>query len=368
MKRSGARNAGITLVETISAILVLAIAATVALGAVGSALPQSVETQRPILAQELARDLLDEVLSKPFNDPVGADGETAPPSGPRIALDDVDDYNGYRDTPPVNPQGQALAGRGGFTRAVRVVPVSSTSLDGAAVNRGSARFLRVEVDAAFEGGVVKLAGLKAAAAGPGAVLPFPRSGLVYVDGSRNSGNSEHVVFRAVNKTGAPIPVDAVSVSWRKVGGGGDGDDDDDGHHGDDDDDGCSDENGENCGGGGGGDDDDDDGHHGGDDDALFFKEIKIDGTVLAHRVPLFAEGERIALSQTVTFNPNSPREVSVKHFRERQSGQGPAGHMREYVIEMTFFRGDRPYLVTVPTVDDDCDNDHHDHEDDDDDD
>jgi hypothetical protein len=92
-----------------------------------------------IKGNSLASDLMEEVLSKSWDEnstAVGpiADGLKTPPAslGPesgeaRLAFDDIDDYNGYSESPPKAQDGQAVEGFAEFTRSVQVYYVRGGS-------------------------------------------------------------------------------------------------------------------------------------------------------------------------------------------------------------------------------------------------
>jgi hypothetical protein len=84
----------------------------------------------------LARELMAEVLSMPYEDPDGASLlglDLNELLGSRATFDDVDDYNGYSAASAENKQGVALAGYAGWRQQVAVAWVtladpSTTSL------------------------------------------------------------------------------------------------------------------------------------------------------------------------------------------------------------------------------------------------
>ncbi len=93
-------GAGFTLIESLLAavILMAAISAIVLPFAVGARNEQI--DARMCLAASLAQEMMEEILSKPFDDPQGASlpgpeaGETR-----RSKFDNVDDYHGYTEGP-----------------------------------------------------------------------------------------------------------------------------------------------------------------------------------------------------------------------------------------------------------------------------
>lgn len=83
---------GVTLVELIITIAILAMAATTVLGVMSYAARGSADAMVAQQAQAVANAYLQEALSKPFNDPAPPDNE-----GLRQNFDDVDDYTIVND-------------------------------------------------------------------------------------------------------------------------------------------------------------------------------------------------------------------------------------------------------------------------------
>ena len=289
---------GLTLIEIVSAIAILAIAAAVGFGAMTSSLPQALEVGRTIVARELARDLLEEVLSKSFDDPSPPDGESF-----RGSFDDVDDYNGYSEHPPVDPNGVPIPGAGAFTRGARVFPVDplqpNTPVPTSALKR-------IEVEVSWgSGSMVTLVGLRARESPD--VLPYPRSGLVYVDGSRPPGNRETLRVQIVNRTGRAIAVVALRAYWLPP-----------------------------------------------LEPDMHYRAVELGGEVVWQANPTYAGwGEEVQFSRPVSFYPNVPLECEIGHFRKHRNGQGPAGHTQGVAFTLVFrgqstSGGTVSYQVDIP--------------------
>jgi len=94
---------GLTLIEAIISMSIVAIAGTSLMLALGSALQTTNWTVDQAIAQGLAEQLVDEVAGKRYHDPAGGSQETilgpsgAEAAGPgRSLFNDADDYNGFR--------------------------------------------------------------------------------------------------------------------------------------------------------------------------------------------------------------------------------------------------------------------------------
>ena len=114
---------GFTLVETALATVMVGGLMVVAMNLVGaSRLSQTRYADRE-LASVLAQDLLLEVLEQPYTDEEGAGGiglSVGELLTLRLTLDDSDDYDGYTESPPTDPRGEAIPGAERLTRSVAV--------------------------------------------------------------------------------------------------------------------------------------------------------------------------------------------------------------------------------------------------------
>ena len=94
------RGRGFTLAEALIASVVLAVAVVGIMGPLSATYQQSRNQDESRIAVSLGRQLLEEIVSKPFVDPSDFSttlGPEADESG-RSAFDNVDDYNGYHDS------------------------------------------------------------------------------------------------------------------------------------------------------------------------------------------------------------------------------------------------------------------------------
>jgi MSHA pilin protein MshD len=125
------RQRGMTLVEVVTSIVVLGIAGSALLSVLSYLASTSGLTRAQGEAQAIANSYLSEALSKPFVDPLGADGETA-----RNLFDDVDDYNGLDTATATDQAGGAL---GAFRVRIAVVAGTLGALPAADVRRVDVR-------------------------------------------------------------------------------------------------------------------------------------------------------------------------------------------------------------------------------------
>lgn len=123
--RPAGRRRGLTLVEVVIAMTILAFAVLVIVQMVSAGQAQTYAALHDLRALSLAEAMLEEVVSLPFDDPDGA-SNAGPESGEtsRALFDNADDFHGFTEDPG------ALADASGdlypreyqaFTRSVRVV-------------------------------------------------------------------------------------------------------------------------------------------------------------------------------------------------------------------------------------------------------
>jgi MSHA pilin protein MshD len=113
---SAHREGGVTLIELVISIVVVAIAASAVLGVLSRTAGHSADAMIVAQAVAIAESYLEEITLKPFDDPDGADGE-----GNRADFDDLDDYHGLVDAGARDQFGNPIAGLNGYTVSVAVV-------------------------------------------------------------------------------------------------------------------------------------------------------------------------------------------------------------------------------------------------------
>ena len=90
---------GFTLLEVLVASSILSFAVLALVQAVAAGQSQTFDSLKRARATALAESLLEEVLSKPYDDPQGeATFGPDPGESTRDDLDNIDDYHGYADT------------------------------------------------------------------------------------------------------------------------------------------------------------------------------------------------------------------------------------------------------------------------------
>ena len=128
-------QAGVTLIELIISIVVIAIAIGGVLGVLSQSVGRSADAMVMSQAVAIAEAYLEEITLKSFIDPDGVDGEAN-----RIDFDDVDDYDGLVDVGARDQFGVAIPSLSQYTVAVTVVQSAAlTGVPGADAERVDVR-------------------------------------------------------------------------------------------------------------------------------------------------------------------------------------------------------------------------------------
>ena len=115
------RERGVTLIELIVSIVIIAIAASAVLGVLSRTVGRSADAMVMSQAVSIAEAYLEEITLKPFADPDSTDTEVN-----RVDFDDVADYNGLVDIGARDQFGTPIAALSQYTVAVSVA--ASTAL------------------------------------------------------------------------------------------------------------------------------------------------------------------------------------------------------------------------------------------------
>jgi MSHA pilin protein MshD len=127
--RVGGRARGVTLIELVVAITIVAMAAAAVLGAMSAISTRSANVMVRHQAVAIAEAYLEEILLKPVVDPDGIEPESG-----RAAWDDVGDYNGLVDVGAHDQFGSTTAIANLSQYTVRVTVSQSSALGGLAAS------------------------------------------------------------------------------------------------------------------------------------------------------------------------------------------------------------------------------------------
>jgi Tfp pilus assembly protein PilW len=123
-RHAHASRPGFSLIEATLAILLVGVVLAGALQTVAASRASQRLTADRARAQQLALDLVNEILTQAYTSAAGPGKplgrEAGKSSANRSQLTDVDDYADWTETPPRDRSGNPIAGAGGWTRAVTV--------------------------------------------------------------------------------------------------------------------------------------------------------------------------------------------------------------------------------------------------------
>lgn len=147
-RRPARRSAGFSLIEVVISTMLVGLVLVGAVQALGGLVRGRASVAELDRAKVLATDLLAEVLENEYADPdeppvFGA--ESSENSATRAAFDDIDDFQSWDATPPVDRAGAALANGAGWRRKVVVDYVDPNNLNATVVGDQGVKRIQVEV-------------------------------------------------------------------------------------------------------------------------------------------------------------------------------------------------------------------------------
>lgn len=154
---------GFTMIEAALSLVIVSAMLIAALNTVGTSQMMQYKMTSQSRALLLAEDLMTEILQLPYEEPVQMPIEmgleAGESGGDRLRYDDVDDYHGWRMSPPRAPDGTPVPETAGYRRIVKVQWVEPDDVVTSSATETGLK--RVEVTVEFEGNhVVTLCGLR----------------------------------------------------------------------------------------------------------------------------------------------------------------------------------------------------------------
>jgi type II secretory pathway pseudopilin PulG len=121
---------GLTLVETVTAVVIVGVMLVAALATVGASGAGQLSAGQRGCGYLLAQAMMAEVLEQPYEDPNTPvfGPEPGESTGTRAMFDDVDDYGNWSESPPESKDGTDIPDCSGFRRTVVVECVSPGNL------------------------------------------------------------------------------------------------------------------------------------------------------------------------------------------------------------------------------------------------
>lgn len=146
---------GLSMVETVVSLMVVGVLLAAALNTVGATMAVRQQAEDMELAAWLAQDLMAEILAAEYGEEhVSVTGEEMD-DGDREDFDEVNDFQGLVESPPVMRDGTAITWAAGLTRSVMIVDAhpQASGIEGLAkkmkcirvtVSRGSRTLIAIE--------------------------------------------------------------------------------------------------------------------------------------------------------------------------------------------------------------------------------
>jgi MSHA pilin protein MshD len=118
---------GLSLIEVVASTFIVALMGVAALNTLGAATRSSHAIGDRAVALGLADELMSEILQAAYKEPNQTPvfgRESGEPASPRTAYDDVDDYDGLNESPPLFRDGSTIPDRADWRQRVQVARVA----------------------------------------------------------------------------------------------------------------------------------------------------------------------------------------------------------------------------------------------------
>ena len=121
-RRRQPRRRGLTIVEVVISVMIVGLVMVSAMDSVGQILRGRQQTADAVRAKALAQQLMTEILRDAYEDDTSPvfGPESGESGGSRADWDDVDDYDGWSQSPPEDHDGNTLPNLSGWQRDVVV--------------------------------------------------------------------------------------------------------------------------------------------------------------------------------------------------------------------------------------------------------
>ncbi|MDB5293688.1 MAG: hypothetical protein JWL69_4929 [Phycisphaerales bacterium] len=157
---STSRRHGFTLIEATISLAIVSVMLVAAMSVAGQSARARLAQKEQVRGELLARQLLSEILQEAYQQP----NATTLVLGPelletRATYNDVDDFNGWSESPPQNASGTAIPGYTGWKRSVKVDWVTAANPTTVSLSETGLKRVIVTVTAP-SGKVVTMTGLR----------------------------------------------------------------------------------------------------------------------------------------------------------------------------------------------------------------
>jgi MSHA pilin protein MshD len=139
----------LSLIEVVASTMIVGLLAVAALNSLGAATRSSESIGNRAVAIGLADELMSEILQAEYSEPSGAAGlgpDSGEIGGPRSVFDDVDDYDGWDQSPPRYRDGTQMPDRDDWRHRVEVDYVLPDDSTQTAVSDQGAKRIHVFIE------------------------------------------------------------------------------------------------------------------------------------------------------------------------------------------------------------------------------
>lgn len=205
---------GYTLIEVVVSTMLVSVVLVGAMNLVGASLRGSVESSRKTRAVLLANDLLGEILQQQYLEPTdtpawGVEGSEL--MSARTLWDDVDDYDGWDESPPQKKDGSVIPDSAGWRRWVEVKHVDPDNLATDLLDSNDQGVKRITVNVSLDG---QLLASVVAIHTKAWIDMIPEPGNDQTTGSKPNVNQPPIAVAAGSPTSG---TDTVTVSFDATG-------------------------------------------------------------------------------------------------------------------------------------------------------
>jgi type II secretory pathway pseudopilin PulG len=138
-----------SLIEVVASTMIVGMMAVAALNSLGAATKSSESTGNRAVAAGLADELMSEILQESYEDPTQTPvfgRESGEAATPRSGFDDVDDYNGYDQSPPQYRDGTTMPDRSDWRHKAVVRRVTAANPTLTSATETGVKSIRVTIE------------------------------------------------------------------------------------------------------------------------------------------------------------------------------------------------------------------------------
>jgi type II secretory pathway pseudopilin PulG len=148
-KSARRKRTALSLIEVVASTMIVGMMSVAALNSLGAATKSSESIGNRAVALGLADELMSEILQQNYEEPtqtVTFGRESGESATVRSTYDDVDDYNGWNQSPPRYRDGTVMPNRAGWRHRVLIMRVSPSDPTQAVFTEQGAKLIVVTIE------------------------------------------------------------------------------------------------------------------------------------------------------------------------------------------------------------------------------